>query len=262
MDSSGEILSELENLENSYSKGKIFKEGVLTAIIGKPNVGKSSLLNAIVGKERAIVSPVPGTTRDFIEEIVDVKGIPLKIVDTAGIRHTTDKIEKAGVELALKKSKEAEFLIIVLDNGRPVDDDDIKILNESKNKKKVIVINKSDVKKEIDLNNYTDGELVVHTSAKTGKNLNSLRDSIYNVLINTTGEESSETVLTNARHKDSIKNSRKYLKSFTSLLNENESPEILSIDLKSSMDSLAEITGEVTTEDILGRIFSKFCIGK
>lgn len=259
------IQKELKKLENSYDKGKIFKEGVYTAIIGKPNVGKSSILNAMVGSERAIVSPVPGTTRDFIEEIVDVKGIPLKIVDTAGIRQTDDSIEKIGVDLALKKSKEAEFLIVVLDNSKKIEDDDIKIIADSKNKKKIVVINKSDMKKEIDLerlNHLVNPEECILTSAKTGKNINSLNISIYNTLVHNISEESSETVLTSERHKNAIKKAKGYIESFTRLLKADESPEILSIDLRSSMDSLGKITGEVTTEDILGRIFSKFCIGK
>lgn len=263
--SSNKIKKELTNLIQTYEKGRIFKEGVYTAIIGKPNVGKSSILNSLIEKERAIVSPIPGTTRDFIEEIIDIEGILLKIVDTAGIRETNDEIEKAGVELAFKKSREAEFLLIVLDQSRKLDQDDINIINESANRKKLFVINKIDIKSEINnenLSNLISGETKVEISAKTGKNIDQLKNAIFNKLMSGTATESYDLILTSVRHKNAIIRALDYLNSFIDLLNINESPEFLSIDLRSSLNSLGEITGEVTTEDLLGRIFSKFCIGK
>lgn len=260
------ICKDLNSLFETYERGKILKEGVYTAIVGRPNVGKSSILNSLIERERAIVSHIPGTTRDFIEEIIDVSGIPLKIVDTAGIRNTSDEIEKIGVELALKKAKEAEFLLIVLDRSKKLENDDLRIINECKDKKRVYIINKSDMEQKIDydkLYNLIPRDLSIETSAKNNKNINLLRNLIYKILIgNSITSGDSEIILTNLRHKNLIKNSLDYLNSFTDLLNKNESPEFLSIDLRSSLNSLGEITGEITTEDVLGRIFSKFCIGK
>ncbi|MGH7885059.1 MAG: tRNA uridine-5-carboxymethylaminomethyl(34) synthesis GTPase MnmE [Thermodesulfobacteriota bacterium] len=263
--SSNKIKNELTNLMLTYEKGRIFKEGVYTAIVGKPNVGKSSILNALIGKERAIVSPTPGTTRDFIEEIIDIEGIPLKIVDTAGIRDTEDEIEKAGVEIALKKSKEAEFLLIVLDKSRELDQDDIKIINESVNCRKLFIINKIDIKTEINNENLLSlisDETKIEISAKTGKGIDQLKSLIFNKLMNGTVVEGSDLILTNVRHKNAIIKALDYLNSFIDLVDKNESPEFLSIDLRSCLNSLGEITGEITTEDLLGRIFNKFCIGK
>ncbi len=261
-----EIKGELNNLLSSYKMGKIIKEGVYTAIIGKPNVGKSSILNSLIEKERAIVSEIPGTTRDFIEEIININGIALKIVDTAGIRTTSDEIEKVGVGLALKKAREAEFLLIVLDQSRNLEKDDLRIVNECGDKKKIFIINKSDIERKMNYDKLYDlvpKEISVETSAKNNTNISELKNKIYEILTNNFDNvESSELLLTNIRHKNSIENALKYLSSFTDILNQNESPEFLSIDLRSSLNSLGEITGEVTTEDVLGRIFSKFCIGK
>lgn len=260
------LIRNLESLLSTYDEGRIIKYGVKTAILGKPNVGKSSLLNMLIMKDRAIVSPEPGTTRDFIEESMDIRGIPLKLVDTAGIRATSDKIEKTGVELARKKALEAELLIVVLDGSAVLDNDDMEVLNEAKHKKALLILNKSDIGTKIryvDLSGYADEERMIHTSAKLGTGIEELKDKIRELL---TGEsqatEASEIVLTELRHKLAIEKARDSLISFLEVLDKGESPEFLALDLRVALDSLGEITGEVTTEDILGRIFSKFCVGK
>lgn len=260
------VKRELEKLVESYDRGRMFRDGVAAVILGKPNVGKSSILNRLVGRERAIVSPAPGTTRDFIEEKVNVGGIPLTIADTAGIRDAEDEVEKTGVELSLAKAADAEFVLAVLDRSAELDDLDLKVVERARVKKHLVVLNKSDLERRLEtrkLYQVVDPESVVETSARNGTGMDRLGDAVFEILSGSeSGLDASETVLTNLRHKNSMKRSLDHLRAFLDLLGKNEYPEILSVDLRSSMNSLGEITGEVTTEDILGRIFSRFCIGK
>ena len=260
------VKRELEKLVESYDRGRMFRDGVAAVILGKPNVGKSSILNRLVGRERAIVSPAPGTTRDFIEEKVNVGGIPLTIADTAGIRDAEDEVEKTGVELSLAKAADAEFVLAVLDRSAELDDLDLKVVERARAKKHLVVLNKSDLERRLEtrkLYRVVDPASVVETSARNGTGMDRLGDAVFEILSGSeSGLDASETVLTNLRHKNSMKRSLDHLRAFLDLLGKNEYPEILSVDLRSSMNSLGEITGEVTTEDILGRIFSRFCIGK
>ena len=257
---------ELEKLVESYDRGRMFRDGVAAVILGKPNVGKSSILNRLVGRERAIVSPAPGTTRDFIEERVNVGGIPLTVADTAGIRDAEDEVEKIGVEFSLAKAADAEFVLAVLDRSAELDDLDLKVVERARTKKHLVVLNKSDLERRLEtrkLYRIVEPESVVEASARNGTGMDRLRNAVFETLSGSeSGLDASETVLTNLRHKNSMKKTLDHLRAFLDLLGKNEYPEILSVDLRSSMNSLGEITGEVTTEDILGRIFSRFCIGK
>ena len=261
-----ELLENISILVKSYEEGRIIKNGVNTAILGKPNAGKSSLLNQLIMKDRAIVSPIPGTTRDFIEETIDIGGIALKLIDTAGIRATDDQIENIGVELAKKKAEEAELIIAVIDSSMELDSDDIAILEQIKNKKAIIALNKSDKETKITQNKliqHIDDRKPVVTSAKLGSGIEELKSSIKDLLIQSDSQsESNELLLTELRHKLALEKSTESLESFLTAIEKNESPEFLALDLRVALDALGEITGEVTTEDILGRIFSKFCIGK
>jgi tRNA modification GTPase len=261
-----ELIDNIAILLNTYEEGRIIKYGVNTVILGKPNVGKSSLLNQMIMKERAIVSPQPGTTRDFIEENIDVRGIALKLTDTAGIRGTMDEIENIGVELAKKKGLEAELIIVVIDASNELDKDDIEVLERIGGKKAVIALNKSDIEPKItenDLIPYIHKDKIVKTSAKLGTGIEELKDNIRELLTKEASRsEGNEIVLTELRHKLALERSTESLKSFLNAMRKGESPEFLALDLRVTLDSLGEITGEVTTEDILGRIFSKFCIGK
>jgi tRNA modification GTPase len=260
------LISGIDSLLATYEEGRIIKNGVKTAILGKPNVGKSSLLNMLLMKERAIVSPLPGTTRDFIEESIDIGGIPLVLIDTAGIRETYDEIEHEGVRLAKKKAEEAELLLIVLDGSEALDRDDMEVLKGAAGKKAIIILNKAD--KGIRLNPETlpcpaHEERIIHTSAKTGAGTEELKSSVRRLLTGGNSRtDGSEIILTELRHKLALENSADRLSAFLVLLERGESPEYLAIELRAALDALGEITGEVTTEDILGRIFSKFCIGK
>lgn len=260
------VLDSVNDLISSYNKGRIFKHGIVTAILGKPNVGKSSLLNRLLNKERAIVSPHAGTTRDFIEEVIDLDGIPLKIIDTAGMRSTTDEIEKAGVSLAGKKANEAELLIIVLDGSSSLDDDDFHVLDNIGGKKCVVILNKTDLGiniKSEQLKPYVRNSQIVDISALTGEGIELLKRTLHSIVLESDNKyESNEVILTDLRHKNCLSNCASHLSKFLEMLRNDESPEFLAMDIRAALDSLGEITGEITTEDILGRIFSKFCIGK
>ena len=260
------ILNNLNIFINTYNTGKIIKNGVYTAIVGKTNVGKSSLLNLLLKEDRAIVSAIPGTTRDFIEERVNINGIILRLIDTAGIRSSSDDIEKLGIELAFSKIRQSEFIIMVLDGSNKIDENDIKVLKEIEHKNKIVAVNKNDLDIKIkieEITKYIEKDKISFISAKKGDGYSKLCNNISNTIIGkdkTT--ESPELYLTEVRHKNSLTNSYDHINKFSNLLNSEESLEIMSMELKSSLDYLGEITGEVTNEDLLGKIFSKFCIGK
>jgi len=260
------LISEICKLLATYDEGRILKYGVITTILGKPNVGKSSLLNSMLMRERAIVSHHPGTTRDFIEESIDIRGIPLKLIDTAGIRAAADHIEKTGIELAKKKASEGELLIAVIDGSSVLDKDDIEVLNEIQDKNAVLVINKTDLSHNVseeDLAEYIPRERIARTSAKKNTGIEELKDIIRNSLINRENHSrEGEIILTEFRHKSALENSLESLKAFLKTFQSGESPEFSALDLRVALNSLGEITGEVTSEDVLGRIFSKFCVGK
>ena len=260
------LISEISELSATYDEGRILKYGAITTILGKPNVGKSSLLNSMLMRERAIVSHNPGTTRDFIEENIDIRGIPLKLIDTAGIRVATDHIEKTGIELAKKKASESELLIAVIDGSSDLDKDDIEVLNEIQGKNAVLVINKTDLGlciSDKDLTKYIQRDRIARTSAKENTGIEELKDILRNSLISRKNySRGNEIILTELRHKSALENSVENLKAFLKTFQSGESPEFSALDLRIALNHLGEITGEVTTEDVLGRIFSKFCVGK
>jgi tRNA modification GTPase len=260
------VINELKKVLTTYEEGKIIKHGVYTAILGKPNVGKSSLLNQLIMKDRAIVSPFPGTTRDFIEESIVVKGIPLRLVDTAGLRASADEIESAGIELTKKKANEAEFIIAVFDGSTELDQDDLEIISSLRGDKSVLVINKIDMPQNLSeqqIHKYLSNHKIVRTSAKEGIGIDDLKTTIFKKLVGTRDKiEASEFIISELRHKIAIEKAREGLYSFKEALSKGDSPEFLAADLRYALHSLGEITGEVTTEDLLGKIFSKFCIGK
>jgi len=263
---SNKLLNDISSFIETFNTGKIVKNGVFTTILGKPNVGKSSLLNSMLKEERAIVSHLAGTTRDFIEEAINVHGIVLKLVDTAGIRTTGDNIEKLGVEIAINKAEQADFIIIVFDGSNKLDNNDIEVLKRGTVKNHITVVNKTDLDSKIDthtLKKYTTEDRIVYTSAKQFTGLEELKEKIYKLITNNQNlTESSELYLTDIRHKKALEKAKSHLKTFIETIKQNKQLEIMSIELRQTLDCLGEITGEVTTDEILGKIFSKFCIGK
>ena len=264
-DTLNSVEEKLLKLKNSFENGKILKEGIKTAIIGKPNVGKSSLLNLILGENKAIVSDIEGTTRDTIEEYINIKGIPLKIVDTAGIRKTNDEVEKIGVERSINNISNAELIIALFDDSRTFDDQDQKILDLIEGKKTIILINKIDLGKNLikeneKLKKFKNNIIEFSTINETGL------DKLYNKIeelfkLNELDCENTE-IITNNRHKQQILYALEDVAKGRESLETHMPVDITAICLKDILERLAEITGENVSEDIINEIFKKFCLGK
>jgi tRNA modification GTPase len=235
------------------------REGLKTAIIGRPNVGKSSLLNALLQEDRAIVTEMPGTTRDVIEDYLNIHGLPVKIMDTAGIRTVRDIAEKEGVRRSLRSMKEADLVILVLDGSETLHDTDTELIEKSNARNTIIAINKTDLKQKIKLKNQD--KPAVKISAKKGTGLSKLKDKIEEAALSGHASYSSD-IVTNTRHVDALERALVSLKSFSAGVSKKTSPEFLSIELREALDAIGEIIGITTPEDILNRIFSSFCIGK
>ena len=260
-----DVKIKLEKLEESFRNGKIIKEGIRTAIVGKPNVGKSSLLNLMLGENRAIVSNVEGTTRDTIEEYINIKGVPLKIIDTAGIRKTNDEVEKIGVEKSLNISNTAELIIAVFDDSREFDEEDKKIVELIKNKQAIILINKTDMNKKLIINNEEIKNLnkdIIEFSTIEEKGLDELYNTIENMFkLNQIDSDNSE-IITNERQKQHILKAIEAEEKTMESAKANMPSDITAIAIKQILEELAEITGQSASEDIINEIFKKFCLGK
>jgi tRNA modification GTPase len=258
------IKIKLEKLSSSFKNGKFLREGIKTAIVGKPNAGKSSLLNNILNEERAIVSDKKGTTRDTIEEFVTINGISLKLIDTAGIRNTTDEIEKIGVEKSKKIIDNAELVIAIFDGSQALENEDYEILNLIGNKNAILLVNKMDI---------VDGSLVINElqkynkdiikiSAKTGDGVEKLYDRIYEMYKINDIELDDGEILTNIRHKGQIDEAIKSINAVKDTIDNHMPVDIIEIYLKQVLADLGKITGDDISEDIINEIFSKFCLGK
>ena len=259
-----EAKKELSALESSFTTGKLLKEGIKTAIIGKPNAGKSSLLNRILKEDRAIVSDIEGTTRDTIEEFVTIKGVPLKIVDTAGIRKTEDKIEEIGVKKAIQVMKKSDLILVLLDNGTGITKEDEEILNKIEDKKAIILINKSDLEdKHLEEEKILQEKKkpIIKIVAQTGEGIEKLYEKIVE-LFHMNEIQEDKTIITNIRHKNQITEAMKNIEQAIQSINSNLPIDVVSIPIKESLECLGKITGENISEDIMQEIFSKFCLGK
>lgn len=259
------IKEEAEKLEKSFDTGKILKDGIKTAIIGKPNAGKSSLLNAILNEDRAIVSEIEGTTRDTIEEYINIKGITLKIIDTAGIRKTADKIEEIGVNKAISLAEDSDLIIAIFDNTRDLEEEDERILDLIKDKKAIILLNKIDIKNSNLENNYKIKSLnkpVVKISAKNNEGIEELYNTILNMFEINEIEISDGNVITNIRHKNQITKAISALDGALKTIEPKMPVDILAIYLKQTLEEISSITGDNVSQDIIDEIFAKFCLGK
>ena len=259
------VISDLEKLEKSFDNGKILKDGVKTAIIGKPNAGKSSLLNCILNEERAIVTEIEGTTRDTIEEFVTVEGVPLKLIDTAGIREAKDEVEKIGIAKSKEIAKDADLIIAIFDSSRDLTDEDREILNIIKGKNAILVLNKTDLNKKIDENmpEIIDScKYIVKISTLEQQGLEDLYKIIGNMFSMEEISVDNTAIITNLRHKNLISKALESCKQAMDALTNGMPLDIIAVFLKEILENLGEITGEVVTEDIINEIFSKFCLGK
>ncbi len=259
------IESKLTKLEKSFDNGKIIKNGIKTAIIGKPNAGKSSLLNAILNEDRAIVTDIEGTTRDTIEEFVNINGIPLKVIDTAGIRKATDEVERIGIEKSREIANSADLVIAIIDASKELTKEDEEILEIVKNKKSIIILNKIDLKQKITKDNpylLEASKDIIELSTITNVGLDELYEKITQLFNLNQINLDNEILITNVRHKNLISKSVHDIEKTKQTINDNMPTDIIAIFIKEILEDLGQITGEEITEDIINEIFAKFCLGK
>ena len=259
------VENKLVKLSKSFDNGKIIKEGIKTAIIGRPNAGKSSLLNAILKEDRAIVTEYEGTTRDTIEEFVNINGIPLKLVDTAGIRDAKDEVEKIGIAKSKEIAKDADLIIAIFDVSKDLGKEDLEILELIKNKKAIILLNKTDLKEKINENDQKikeTGATVIKISALKREGIENLYDEITKMFDLNQINLDQETVISNVRHKNLIDQAIESTKKAKDTMEQKMPIDIIAIFIKDILEDLGKITGEIVTDDIIDEIFSKFCLGK
>ncbi len=258
------VKDSLSKLEQTFENGKIIKNGIKTAIIGTPNVGKSSLLNAILKEDRAIVSQYEGTTRDSIEEDISVNGVPLRIVDTAGIRNTDNEIEKIGIKKSKNIADSADLIIAIFDASRKLSKDDYDIIDIIKDRKAIILINKKDIyDKKIERDKLEElNKPIIDISALNKDGINELYEEITKLFKLNEININNEVIITNIRHLDLIRRAKENVENAINTINSNMPIDIISINIKDIIDCLNSITGESTSEDIINDIFSKFCLGK
>lgn len=259
------VKKKLERLERSFDNGKVIKEGIKTAIIGKPNAGKSSLLNAILKEDRAIVTEYEGTTRDTIEEFVNINGIPLKLIDTAGIRETKDEVEKIGIAKSRETANAADLIIAIFDASKEIDEEDLEVIDFIKNKKAIIILNKMDLKAKIDENNENLKKLsgnIIKMSALKNIGIDKLYEKITEMFNLNEINLDNENVITNVRQKNLIIKAIENVKKAKKTIEQKMPIDIVAIFIKDILEDLGKITGEVVTEDIIEEIFANFCLGK
>jgi len=259
----GSLREKIAGLVMSYEWGRLFRDGARVCIAGRPNVGKSSLLNALLGEERVIVTPVPGTTRDVIEESINLGGLPVVLWDTAGIRESSDQVEKIGVDFSLSRLKAAEAVLVVLDGSSSLTSDDRVILEMVRRKKGLVIVNKSDLPRRLDLEKaraLLDGKAALSVSAKLGEGLDRLKHDLRELLLGIDTEQA--VVITNLRHKAALECAEKSLVEVVAALSRGLPAEMVAVDLQEAKEALEEVIGVVTNDNILERIFNEFCIGK
>ena len=262
---SSELRNEIKKLYDTAESGKILRDGLKTVIVGKPNVGKSSLLNSILGENRAIVTDIAGTTRDIIEEFVNIKGIPLKIVDTAGIRETEDVVEKIGVEKSRESFSTADLVIMVLDASRKLSQEDMEILESLENKKTIVLLNKMDLESQIELEKieqFVNSEDIIKISALKHQGIEELQDKIDAMVYHGNVKNSSDLMITNSRHKDALFKAYESINDAINAIEQRMPYDFIEVDFKNIWDYLGYINGDTVREDLLDTIFANFCIGK
>lgn len=265
IDKGSKVKLSIEELLKTADRGTILRDGLNTVILGKPNVGKSSLLNALLRENRAIVTDIPGTTRDVIEEFINIDGIPLKLVDTAGIRDTEDLVEKIGVDKARNMVDSADLIIAVFDSSKEMDDEDREIIDLIKDKKSIVIINKVDLEEKLDrslINEKLKEKVIIESSIISNIGLDQLEEAIKDMFYSGELELESDLVVTNIRHKDQLKKALKNIEDVIEAANLNVPVDCVEVDLKDCWENLGEISGDTIEEDILDKIFSEFCLGK
>ena len=264
-----ELLQELSEMIRTFDNGRIIKEGIQVVILGKPNAGKSSLLNKLLGEEKAIVTDVAGTTRDVLEQFINLDGIGIHIVDTAGIRDTEDIVEKIGVDRARDKARDADLIIYVVDSSQNLSEDDFKIMDMMSDKKSIILLNKSDLNTVISMEymeevckDFKEDHVILNTSMTEESGLKELEETMKEMFINGKIDINEEVTITNLRHKEALTESKDSLMLVNKSLLDEMPEDFYSIDLMNAYAALGRIIGEEVGEDLVNEIFSKFCMGK
>ena len=259
------VLNPLEELLRHYDEAHVYREGISAIILGRPNVGKSSLMNRLLKKERAIVTTIPGTTRDFIEETVNIQGIPLRLIDTAGLHDTNDRLEAMGMAFTKKRLDEADIVLFMIDCSEPVTEEDEKIFHMVKSRKAILVINKIDLTPHVPIQDTAEGFSgmpFVEISALLNQGMEALKKGIFSLATDQRGPADLTGIVPNLRHKLALERALSASKRAAHGFRTHEPVELIAIDLKEALDALGEIVGKTTTEDILDQIFNRFCIGK
>jgi len=250
-------------LTQSYVEGKVLRDGVSVIIAGKPNVGKSSLLNTLLREKRAIVTSMPGTTRDLIEEVVNIRGLPVKLLDTAGIRSSADPVEQEGIRLAMARIPAADLALYLLDSSRPFDADDRLVADSLAGSNYILVLNKCDLEGKLEIPADQVAKPCISISTADGSGIDGLKDAVADMFLHGKAEDKRELVmLSRSRHRDALLRVEESLLRFVCALKESAAYELLALDLRDALDAIGEITGETTPDDILDLIFAQFCIGK
>lgn len=260
-----ELVDPIEKLKAAHAQRKIWMDGISTVIVGRVNAGKSSLLNRLLDEERAIVTPIPGTTRDLIECTMNIGGLPLRLIDTAGFRKVEGEVERLGISLTEQKLAEADLSLIIIDRSRPLSQDDLNIVRRARNDRSLIVLNKIDLPSKLDedkLPKVFKGLPVVNISALTGEGIDGLHEAIRDRVMTGDLDTTSSLAAPNLRQTEALSKASRCFSSAAANMRENLPMEIVATDLKSGLDSLGEIIGETTSEDIIDKIFSEFCLGK
>lgn len=260
-----EAIAKVDYLLATAQTGKVLREGMATVIIGKPNVGKSSLLNALLNEKRAIVTDIPGTTRDIIEEYVNIRGIPLKIVDTAGIRETSDIVEKIGVERAREFVGKADLILVLLDASQTLSSEDSQVLNMLKGRQAIVLINKSDLPQALEMDKvlqYVTDKKIIKISVAEGAGLDELEQAIVDMVYSGQVKQGEGAIVNNVRQANLIEQAGKHLGDALKTADAGMPPDCIVIDLRAAWEKLGEVTGDTVGEDIITQIFTQFCIGK
>lgn len=265
LEKTNEVKIEIEKLITTSKQGKILREGLATAIVGRPNVGKSSLLNSFVQENKAIVTNIPGTTRDVLEEYVNVRGVPLKLIDTAGIRDTEDVVEKIGVERSRQILNEADLILLVLNNAEPLSEEDEALIQATKQHETIIIVNKTDLPQKINLERVNDlaGETpIISTSLVNEEGVDRLEESIANLFFTSGIETQDMTYVSNSRHIALLEQAKHAIEDAISALEEGMPIDMAQIDITRTWELLGEIIGDTVSESLIDQLFSQFCLGK
>ena len=259
------VKTKVDSMLATADTGRILREGLNIAIIGKPNVGKSSLMNALLRETRAIVTEIPGTTRDTIEEALTIRNIPVKLTDTAGIRHTDDVIEKIGIEKSKESFNKADLIIFMVDNARPLDDEDREIIEYIGDRKVIVIINKTDLESKLErdeIEKMLTGAILIEAAVAKDQGISIIEDEIEKLVYDGRVKQNNSIMVTNVRHKALLDEASSALKDASSMAEAGEALEFLEIDVNRAYEALGEIIGETVNEDIINEVFARFCLGK